>query len=144
MAYIVNADIVLRVGDDATVQLTADTGSSVDATVLDEIRLSSEGEVNGYLAKRYAVPVDLSAHPDAAGTLKGFTLDLAVYRLHTRRAPANKDVQQMRDNAIEWLKGIAEGKINLPVAVTPAATTADDPIVAWGSKEQNAAGMRDL
>jgi len=144
MAYIVNQDIIDRVGNTRAVQLTTDSGSVVSTTVLDEVRLSSEGEVNGYLAKRYAVPVDLTAHPDVAATLKGFTLDIAVYRLNTRRAPASDDIRTMRNNAIEWFKRVADGTINLPVETTPATTTADGETAAWGSKDQNAATMRDL
>lgn len=144
MAYIVNSDIIARVGSAAAVQLSADSGDMVDAAVLDEVRLSSEGEVNGYLAKRYAVPVDLSAHPDLAATLKGFALDVAVYRLHARRPPVPEDIRRMRDEAIKWFENVAKGMIPLPAAATPASSQADQPTIAWGSKPQNAATMRDL
>jgi len=69
---------------------------------------------------------------------------VAVYRLHARRPPVPADVRTMRDDAIKWLKDVSNGVIVLPATVTPASTTADDPTAAWGSKEQNAATMRDL
>ena len=87
MSYIVNQDIIDRVGQSAALQLTTESGSTVDQDVLTEVRQSAEGEANGYLAKRYAVPVNLSTHADLAATLKGFTLDIAVYRLMSRRQP---------------------------------------------------------
>ena len=144
MAYIVNQDIIDRVGSNAAAQLSADSGGTPAATVLDEVRLSSEGEVNGYLATRYAVPVDLSAHADLAATLKAFTMDIAVYRLHLRRPPVAEDVRRSRDDAVKWLEGVAKGVIDLPAATTPASTTSDQPGASWGSKEQNAATLRDL
>lgn len=135
MAYIVNQDLIDRVGNEAAVQLTSDSGSSVVAAVLDEVRLSTEGEVNGYLAKRFAVPLDLTAHPDAAATLKGVCLDIGVYRLMSRRPPVAEAYRQARDDAIEWLTKVANADIELPVEETPDATNANDPFGGWGSDE---------
>ena len=143
MSYIVNQDIIDRVGNAKAAQLTTDSGSTPDSAVLDEVRKSSEGEADSYLARRYATPVDLTAHPELAATLKGFVLDIAVYRLHGRRAPVSEAHEKARDQAIEWLKQLAEGKIVLPAASTPSSTNADDPLSAWGSKEQNLSTMRD-
>lgn len=144
MAYIVNDDIVDRVGSATAAQLSADSGDTPDSDVLTEVRNSAEGEVNGYLAVRYAVPVDLSAHADLTATLKGFALDVAVYRLYGRRSPVPENVRRMRDDAIAWLTKVSKGEIVLPAAATPASTTANQPTAAWGSKAQNAATMRDL
>jgi phage gp36-like protein len=144
MGYIVNQDIIDRVGSAAALQLTTDSGSSPSTTVLDEVRLSSEGEVNGYLATRYAVPVDLTAHADVAATLKAFTLDITVYRLHLRRPPVAEDIRNARNDAVKWLEGVAKGAIDLPAATTPASSTSDQPMAEWGSQAQNAATLRDL
>jgi len=144
MGYIVNQDIIDRVGSAAALQLTTDSGSSPSTTVLDEVRLSSEGEVNGYLATRYAVPVDLTAHADVAATLKAFTLDIAVYRLHLRRSLVSDADRNARNDAVKWLEGVAKGAVDLPAATTPASSTSDQPTAEWGSKEQNAATLRDL
>ena len=144
MSYIVNQDIVDRVGVDRAVQLSSDSGTAVNTDVLDEVRLSSEGEVNGYLAKRYAVPVDLTAHPDVAATLKGFTLDIAVFRLIARRQPVPEDVRRIHDDVLKWLIAVAKGDVNLPAGTPLASATADAPTIDWGSSEQNAARLRDL
>ena len=124
MAYITNADIEERLGSDAYVQLTDDDGDGVaDVGVVDEARLGTEGEVNSYLARRYQVPIDLSAHSDLADVLASFTLDLVEYRLRARRPPVSKDVLDMRAQAAEWLKRVADGSLQLPSAAPVAANT---------------------
>jgi len=139
MSYIVNQDIIDRVGSKSAAQLTGDAnGDTPVQGVLDEVRLSSEGEVNGYLATRYAVPVDLTAHADVAATLKAFTLDIAVYRLHLRRPPVAEDVRNARNDAVKWLEGVAKGAVDLPAATTPASSTSDQPTAEWGSSPQDA------
>ena len=124
MAYIVNQDIIDRVGNAKAAQLTTDSGSVPSQTVLDEVRESAEGEANGYLARRYATPVDLSAHADLAGTLKGFVLDIAVYRLMSRRPPVGDDARAGRDDAIATLRPTrAFVKVDLPVLGLPTSAT---------------------
>ncbi|MGB2985847.1 MAG: DUF1320 domain-containing protein [Phycisphaerae bacterium] len=121
MAYITNADIEERLGSDAYVQLTDDDGDGeADVGVVDEARLGAEGEVNSYLARRYQAPVDLTAHADLADVLASFTLDLVEYRLRARRPPVPKDILDRQARAIEWLKGVADGSLELPSA-TPIA-----------------------
>ena len=62
MGYITDSDIQTRVGPAAYVQLTDDTGGGVaNETVVDEARAGAEGEVNAYLARRYAVPLQVAA-----------------------------------------------------------------------------------
>lgn len=132
MSYIDNADITKRVGPDVAVQLTTDTGAVADTEVLDEVRDAAEGEVDGYLAKRYRVPVDLTAHPRTAGALKSFALDIAAFRLHVRRPPVSEDIRTARADAIKWLRDVAAGTIVLPATATPDSTTSDGPPPEWG------------
>jgi phage gp36-like protein len=125
MAYITNADIEERVGSVAFVQLADDDGNGVaDVGVVDEARLGAEGEVNSYLGRRYAAPISLTTHPDLADVLASFTLDLAEYRLRLRRPPVPEDARRRRDQAIEWLTRVAEGRIELPSAVGVTASSA--------------------
>lgn len=143
MAYVVNQDIIDRVGTATAAQLTTDSGSTPDSDALDEVRLAAEGEANGYIAKRYAVPVDLSAHADLAGTLAGFVLDIAVYRLFSRRPPPADNYKTSRDEAVKWFLAISEGKVKLPAAVTPASTTSDDPAPTSGYSPSSGLGGED-
>lgn len=121
MAYITNDDIQLRIGPAAYVQLTDDTGTgSADTAKVDEARLGAEGEANSYLAARYAVPVDLTGEPQLAATLKSFVLDIAAYRLHTRRPPVPDDIVRRREEAVTWLVRVASGLVQLPAALALA------------------------
>ncbi len=61
--------------------------------------------------------------------LASFTLDLAEYRLRSRRPPAPKDAAERYARAIEWLRGVADCTIELPAAMAPAANTSRGPTV---------------
>lgn len=131
MGYITNTDIEERVGSSAFIQLADDDGNGVaDVGVVDEARLGAEGEVNSYLGRRYAVPISLTTHPDLADVLASNTLDLAEYRLRLRRPPVPEDARRRRDQAIEWLTRVADGRIELPSAVGVAASSARGTIAA--------------
>ena len=131
MGYITNADIEERLGGNAYVQLADDDGDNVaDIGVVNEARLGAEGEVNSYLARRYQVPIDLTANSDLADVLKSFTLDLVEYRLRSRRPPVPQDTVRRRTEAIEWLSRVADGTIELPSAVHAAANRARGPLAA--------------
>ncbi len=126
MSYIVNDDIELRLGTARYVQLTDDAGTgSANAAVADEARLGAEGEVDSYLSRRYAVPIDLVAHPEVSGVLLSVSLDLAEYRLHARRREVPVDVIGKRDTALGWLRRVSTGDTSLPsvaeLAANPAA-----------------------
>lgn len=117
MAYITNEDIQSRIDPAAYIQLTDDAGTgSADASKVDEARLGAEGEANSYLAARYAVPVDLTGEPQVQAALRSFVLDIAAYRLHTRRPPVPEDIIRRREDAVTWLARVASGLVQLPAA----------------------------
>ena len=129
MAYITNADIEQRLGNDTYVQLTDDDGDgTADVGVVNEARNGAEGEVDSYLARRYRLPIDLTAHADIADVLASFALDLVEYRLRSRRPPVPKDVVDRHSRALEWLERVAVGTIDLPSATCLAANTARGPV----------------
>lgn len=115
MTYVTNADIEERLGTQAYVQLTDDEGTgSADTDKVDEARLGAEGEVDSYLSRRYAVPIDVVTHSELAGLLKSITLDLVEFRLHSRRPPMPHAAVEKRDAAVGWLTAVSEGRISLP------------------------------
>jgi phage gp36-like protein len=134
--YITNADIETRLGSALYVQLTDDSGSgTANEDVVDEARLGAEGEVNAYLAARYQVPVDVAVHTQAAGVLVSVALDLAEYRLRSRRPPVPGDAVAKRTAAIEWLRRLARGEVELPAAAAVASNPATAPhAVSIGEK----------
>lgn len=125
MAYITNSDIESWIGPAAYVQLTDDAGSgSANAARVDEARLGAEGEANSYLAARYAVPVDLTSEPEVRSVLRCFVLDLAAYRLHSRKPPVPGDVVRRREEAVTWLARVASGLVQLPSSLALRSNTA--------------------
>ena len=124
MSYVSNADVEARLGSAAYVQLTDDDGDGqADSDVVDEARLGAEGEVDSYLARRYQTPIDLDEHPELAGVLASFTLDLIEYRLRSRRPPVPKESSERYARAVEWLRGVAEGSLELPAQTALASGT---------------------
>ena len=118
MSYITNADVQAWLGTQTYVELTDDSGSgSADEAKVDEARLGAEGEANSYLATRYQVPVEVSSEPEVEAVLKSFILDLASYRLHSRRPPVPADIVRRRDEAVTWLSRVATGVVQLPAAL---------------------------
>lgn len=129
MAYITNADIETRLGSQTYVQLTDDDGDGVgDVGVIDEARLAAEGEANSYLARRYAVPVDVSRHAELAGILATITLDLVEFRLRGRRPPVSRSAERQHALAIRWLRAAAEGAIRLPALAEVAGSASGGPV----------------
>jgi phage gp36-like protein len=122
MSYITNNDIQTRVGPAAYVQLADDNGDAgADSAVVDEIRGAAEGEVDSFLAARYATPIDVDLHAELAELLKSVTLDIAEYRLRARRPPMATDIVQRYHRTIEWLGLIAKGVLSLPSLIEVSA-----------------------
>ncbi|MHC4445640.1 MAG: gp436 family protein [Planctomycetota bacterium] len=117
MSYASNTDVEERLGSTVYVQLTDDGGTgSADEDKVAEALLGSEGQINSYLGRRYAVPVDTSGHSELAAVLKSVTLDLVEYRLHCRRPPVAEEIHRKKAAAVKWLEGIACGRSVLPAS----------------------------
>lgn len=137
MEYLTNADLQLRLGNEAYVQMSDDNNDgAADTAVVDEARLAAEAELNSYLSVRYAVPIDLAVYPDLANALKSKALDLAEYRLRLRRPPVSADAIRVQRETVEWLKGVSRGEIELPAITLPAANAARGSIGEVSSAER--------
>lgn len=85
----------------------------------------ADAEINGYVAKRYTVP--LVPTPDI---LHKFSVDIAIYNLVSRRgideSDREKTVLTRYQAAVKFLMGVAEGKLSLGIreeSVQAAAAT---------------------
>ena len=138
MSYVTSDDVQERLGEQALIELTDDaSGGSADLDKVEEAIDGAEGEVNSYLGRRYAVPVDLAAHSMIAEVLKSFVLDLVEHRLHSRRPPVSEDVRRKRSEAVAWLIRVADGDIVLPTATgLPESEGAAIPGQAVGSPRE--------
>ena len=137
MAYATLTDLKLRLGSNTTPpglyeQLTdrVDLTTANDA-VGQEILDAAHGEINGYLARRYVVPVDVTADATLAQQLKGVALAIAT-KVAWENSPGRftlprKFTEAMSgyNQAILWLKDVAAGKVILPAVAAPAAATAE-------------------
>lgn len=131
MGYITNIDIAERLGGAALVQLADDNGDgTADTGVVDEARLGAEGEVNSYLARRYAVPIDVGVHPELSDLLASVALDLAEERLRSRRPPVAEDAVRRIAQTRIWLQRVAEGEVELPAVSPVAASTLRGTVAA--------------
>ncbi len=134
--YVSVSEIVNRVGLATAAQLSADSGETPDETLILSVIQEAEAEVNGYLAARYRVPVDLTAHPELNAALRGRATDIALWRLFARRPPVPDEYEKLYKSAKEWLTMVAKGEIPLPATATPAATTSKEPQGGYGTTSE--------
>ena len=137
MAYSTNADIQERLGNAAYIQLADDDGDGIaDVGVVNEARLGANGEVDSYLAMRYLLPIDLAVHTDTADVLASFTLDLAEYRLRSRRPPVPHEAVKRHAQAIAWLEAVSKGTIELPSATGVVPASSRGPIAEVSGEDR--------
>lgn len=107
--YASAADFVSEIGSEETIQLTnLDNPSAVTVNTgrLEKTLSAATGEINSYLATRYAIPV--SPVPQI---LKNYCIDIAWYRLGQNNAPEQYATRY--NNAIARLKDIEKGQMLL-------------------------------
>jgi phage gp36-like protein len=128
MAYVTEADLVLRYGQDELVQLTNRAGgSTIDSAVLAAAIADAEAEVDGYLASRYAVPVTVQA-----ALLRSIAATVVRYRLHGKSA--GETVRRDYEDALRWLRDVSTGKVVLVGAASPSASEGTNGRVLNGTK----------
>lgn len=110
MPYASQQNLIDRFGEDELIQLTDREGLGViDSTVVDRALADADGEINGYLASKYTLPLS-SIVPQI---LEAYACDIARYRLQEDRA--SEAVIKRYDNAIRYLRDVVVGKASLGV-----------------------------
>lgn len=121
MTYATQAELLERYGESMLIDLTdrADPPANViDATVVARGLTDADAEIDGYLATKYALP--LQATPDL---VRNLALAIAIYKLH--RNTVSDKVRQDYEDARSTLKLISEGKMRLNAAgIEPAGNGA--------------------
>lgn len=121
--YITQDHLLGVMTEDDLVQLTDDDAvGAVDTTVLALCIARAEGEFHSYAARRYSVPVDVAGSTTLAETIRGRLVDLAAFYLRSRRPGMPPEVRQRYDDAVRWLRDLADGKITLGATPDPAAS----------------------
>jgi phage gp36-like protein len=102
-------------------------GSSVDESLITDDIAAAEAEVNGYLARRYAVPVTA-----ALDLVSDWCLTLVEYRAY-RRAPGAEIPAKIKDAAAvvrKALADIAASNMDLPGVAEDTSDTSGGFITA--------------
>lgn len=130
MSYCTREEVRALLKLDAVSQIITDNDGVEDpeereailAPLIEEAIADADGEIDGYLAKRYAVPIT-----PVPKVISKFSKDIALYNLFSR-AGLDKDGREgnylTRYNAaIKFLTLVAEGKVSI-------GTEASDPVTA--------------
>ena len=128
-AYIVQADLVpAHITEARLAELTQDTVTlaTVNPTVVTAIILAASAEVDGYIGRRYALP--LASVPEL---VKQLAIRVTLFRLHGRRPGAMTDaLQDDYKDARRMLEEIASGTLTL--GVQPEANPSERTIQVAG------------
>lgn len=131
--YLTTSEYIAKFGEAETVRLTdEDRLGSVDTAKLEEALSDAIDVVDGYISKRYAVPLT-----EPTRLIKGIVGSLAREALYRTTVPAA--VKEEADRARAQLKDIARGLLQLPaetgvveqaVGAQASATSGDglDPV----------------
>lgn len=116
MAYSTRADVALRVGGEAKLQVLADLDNVGTETVgaVDNAIAEADSQINSYAKKRHAVPI-ANPSPD---------LIAKSARIAARALKSWKNVRDQGDFDDEkidndWLKDVAAGKVAVSATPTP-------------------------
>jgi phage gp36-like protein len=130
VAYTTISQLESRLGSTLYARLTDRVnGTTADATVAQRIVDEAEALANAQLAKRYATPIDLTAHPELADVLEARVLDLAEY-LAWRDSPFVNVIPDrvlfLHEETSGWFASVGAGETDLPASSPPASRTAVD------------------
>lgn len=118
MAYATSDDIVIIYGEEI-LNAVADrdrSGRRDEDAVTAALQAASD-EIDTYLAARYDVPL-VTPPP----YIRQVCVDISVYRLALDIAPRTEEMRLRYMDAINYLKAVSEGKIDLPTTGTPPGT----------------------
>ena len=104
-------------------------GTDGDDDVATEIATAASAEADGYLARRYATPIDLAARPELNEVLVARVTDLAEFIAWSTSPYSNNvppRVVALRAAAVKWFEQVARGELDLPAAAAPASRSAAD------------------
>jgi len=121
MPYVSQSILVERYTEALLLQLTdraTPSAGTIDSDVVDRALADTDAEVDGYLARRYRLPL-----AETPPLLVDIAARIAIYKLHVY-TPEKKIEDDYRE-AIRSLDRIAEGRILLPVAgIEPSSSGA--------------------
>jgi phage gp36-like protein len=128
LGYCAPDDLASSIPDQRLAELTAETGSLADSTVLTKAIADVADLIDGSLGGRYAIPVTDAV---TLALLRPIAIPILKFMLFGRRDLDSKDdpTRVQYDNAMRWLRDVQKGDANLPGSATPASV----PDAAVGS-----------
>ncbi|MBD2492475.1 gp436 family protein [Aulosira sp. FACHB-615] len=105
MSYATVEEFTSVIGNQETVELTNldnPSATTVNSDRLQQVLEDASGEIDGYLATRYATPLEF-----IPSTIRTYCVDIAWYRLAQNNAP--EQFATRYNNAIARLKDIEKG-----------------------------------
>lgn len=126
MPYCTLNDIQDMMDEDEIIRFTDDDGSGVVNTdVTDKAISGADALIDSYLAARYAVPI--APVPDI---LLDIAVDIAIYKISSRRSQAPEEIRTKYDDAVKWLIKVAAGTVKIPSAASaPSDQSNDAPVI---------------
>jgi hypothetical protein len=139
-AYVTSSEIVERLGDDVALQLTTDTGSVVNTSLIDDYIAEVEGDIDQFVRKRTSETITQADYPKTFAMLRGKAVTMTIHRLHLRRDPGSESWKGANEKAVADLERLAKGENAFP------DRPLNEPRFISGSEGQNAsaAGNRGL
>ncbi len=121
MAYATPADITLLYGANAIYVADHNRDGTADMGAVERALISATGEIDTYLAARYALPL-----LEVPEFLKQLTVDIALYRLALSADVSTTEHRTRYEDALSHLRKIAKGEAAL--VFTPVPAVDGDPI----------------
>lgn len=111
-------EVKKMVDEGAMVYLTDDNRTGeIDETKITDAISDADSEINGYIQKRYPLPL-----PSVPPVINKLSKDIALYNLFSRRGidkEKNDDtVLQRYKNAVKFLENLSKGIVDLGVTAT--------------------------
>lgn len=128
--YLSAQEFIDRFGEREAVQLTAEASSTaVNTARLTQGITDAEGMVNGYLARRFSVPLlDASTmQPIEPDLIKRLTGDIARYMLCGTSVRETEAIRNRYKDAIRDLDLIAMGKLSIGMEAALASSASAPP-----------------
>lgn len=124
MAYATSTNVTERYSNaELLIVSDRDGNGTADTGIITQALDDASSEMDAYLGARYSLP--LSSTPDM---LVRICVDIAMYRMSENAASMTDERRRRYDDAIAFLRNIADGKATLGID-EPADSSATDAIV---------------
>jgi phage gp36-like protein len=137
LQFVTKANILTRITETDLNVITGGIDSQLDEPEADAIN-----EIGSYIAARYDVDLIFNPATDAEkdSTIKRMVIDVLLYNLHNTVNPRNIPEKriQLRDDAISWLKKVADPRSNVKAYFLPLKDFGDKRgnDLSWGSNSK--------